>query len=515
MTSHASPPSDADRVNLIDCSLRDGHQSLLATRMTTEQCLRVLPLLRDAGYTILELWGGATLDSALRFTGDNPFERLKHFRETLDQGPQHVQIRSLCRGQNLFGYTPYADNVVVEFLKEAVRTGSDRMRVFDALNDHRNLITAIMATKTFNGHAEAAMSYTTSPVHDNEHFLNFARRSLDAGADSLAIKDMAGLLHPADAWSLIEAIRREFPGVELTLHSHCTNGLAVASYVVGMMSGVDHFDTGYGPMAGGTAQPPAELIGYFANAMGKTLNVDLSSASQIDQQLRQIRQELQDVDKDPDHFGGPWPAEPDATTKERIDKAIALLQKKDRDSCDQAIELIEDGIMVDHGYPAVDKAALESQIPGGMISNLHNQLKEQGRLDQMDAILQEVPTVREEAGYVPLVTPTSQIVGTQAAFNVMQGERYGFVSEPFRDLMMGKYGKLPGRPDPEVLKKVARGEQPFTGRPADLVEDVDLQQVYENNGELIQSHRDLLLLLLFPKPAHQFLEKHRTAAASG
>jgi pyruvate/oxaloacetate carboxyltransferase len=512
--SHSAQRSPANRINLIDCSLRDGHQSLLATRMSTEQCMRVLPLLRESGYDILELWGGATLDSALRFTGDNPFQRLETFRAELDKADKHVQIRSLCRGQNLFGYNPYADNVVVEFLKEAVRTGSDRMRVFDALNDHRNLITAIMATKTFNGHAEAAMSYTTSPVHDNEHFLNFARRSLDAGADSLAIKDMAGLLHPADAWSLIEAIRAEFPDVELTLHSHCTNGLAVASYVVGMLAGVDHLDTDYGPMAGGTAQPPAELIGFFAQALGMTLNVDLSLAPQIDEKLREIRHELKDVDKDPDHIGGPWPEKPDETTKARIDQAIELLQKKDRESCDKAIDLIEDGIMVDHGYPAVDKAQLESQIPGGMISNLHNQLKEQGRLDQMDAILEEVPKVRQDAGYLPLVTPTSQIVGTQAAFNVMQGERYGFVSEPFRDVMMGKYGKLPGPPDAEVLKKVARGEQPFTGRPADRVDDVDLQKVYEENGHLIRNHRDLLLLLLFPKPAQKFLQQHAEPATT-
>jgi len=499
-------------VNLIDCSLRDGHQSLLATRMSTEQCLRVLPLLREAGYDILELWGGATLDAALRFTGDDPFDRLERFRAELDKADRDIQIRALCRGQNLFGYNPYADNVVVEFLKEAVRTGADRMRVFDALNDPRNLITAIMATKTFDGHAEAAMSYTTSPVHDNEHFLNFARRSLDAGADSLAIKDMAGLLHPAEAWSLIEAIRGAFPGVTLTLHSHCTNGLANASYVVGMLAGVDYLDTCYGPMAGATAQPPAELMGYFARALGRPLNVDPGSAPQIDAELRQIRHELGEVDKDPQHMGGPWAVEPDETTRQRVDQALELLQQRDRESCEKAIELIEDGIMVDHGYPAVDKAQLESQIPGGMISNLHNQLKEQGRLDQMDAILEEVPKVRAEAGYVPLVTPTSQIVGTQAAFNVMQGERYSFVSEPFRDLVMGKYGKLPGPPAPDMLRAISRGEQPYTGRPADRVPDVDLEQIYHEHGRLIRSHRDLLLLLLFPKPAQQFLEKRQETA---
>lgn len=502
------------RVNLIDCSLRDGHQSLLATRMSTEQCMRVLPMLRDSGYNILELWGGATLDAALRFTGDDPFERLETFRQTLDASGRHIQIRALCRGQNLFGYNPYPDNVVVEFLKEAVRTGADRMRVFDALNDHRNLITAIMATKTFNGHAEAAMSYTTSPVHDNDHFLNFARRALDSGADSLAIKDMAGLLHPADAWALIEAIRAEFPNVELTLHSHDTNGLAVASYVVAMMAGVDYLDTDYGPMAGGSSQPPAELIAFFAKALGIELNVDMSAAPRIDQELRQIRHELKDVDKDAEHIAAPWPSEPTDRQKHAIEHVIELLAKKDRESCDKALGIIEEQIMVPQGYPAVDKAQLDSQIPGGMLSNLHNQLKEQDKLDVMPQILEEVPRVRKAAGYIPLVTPTSQIVGTQAAFNVMQGEAYKFVSEPFRDVIMGKYGKLPGPPDPDVLKKVSKGEQPYTGRPAEYVEKVDLQAVFRENKELIRSHRDLLLLLLFPGPAKQFLGARREAVAT-
>lgn len=513
---------------LIDCSLRDGHQSLLATRMSCEQSLRVLPLIRDSGYSILELWGGAVLDASLRFTGDDPFERLEKLRACLDDAPQPIQIRSLCRGQNLFGYNPYPDNVVCEFLKEAIRTGTPRkfvpataeasftrdqlaanthrMRIFDALNDHRNLITATMATKTFNGHAEAAMSYTVSPVHDNEHFVSFARKAIEAGADSLAIKDMAGLLHPADAWTLIEALKGEFPGVELTLHAHCTNGLATATYVVGMLAGVDYLDTCYGPMAHGTAQPPAELIKYFADELDIDLGIDFAAAPEIDAKLRAIRGELKDVDKDPDHVGEPWPAEPTADMIGNIKRAIDLLKQRDKDSCDQAIDLIEDGIMVPRGYPKIDKAALESQIPGGMISNLHNQLKEQGKLDQLPAILEEVPRVRKAAGYLPLVTPTSQIVGTQSAFNVIQGKPYAFVSEPFRDVMMGKYGKLPGPVDPEVLAAVSKGEEPFHGRPADRVDDADLAAVYRDCGEYVKSHRDLLLALLFPAPAKKFLE---------
>ncbi len=478
--------------------------------MSLKQSLRVLPLLRDSGYTILELWGGAILDSSLRFTGDDPFERLETLRQVLDEGDCEIEIRSLCRGQNLFGYNPYPDNVVYEFLKEAIRTGGGklhRMRIFDALNDHRNLTTAIMATKTFSGHAEAAISYTVSPVHDTDHFLRFAQRVVDAGADSIAIKDMAGLLHPADAWVLIEKLKATYPNLDLTLHSHCTNGLATASYVVGMLAGVDHLDTCYGPMAHGTAQPPAELIRFFASELGVELNVDFSTAPAIDKELRAIRKELAEVDKDPDHFGEPWPAEPTPEMLKVIREAIDLLKKKDKASCDQAVDLIEQKIMEPQGYPAIDKAQLASQIPGGMISNLHNQLKEQGKLDQMPRILEEIPKVRAAAGYLPLVTPTSQIVGTQAAFNVIQGEPYGFVSEPFREVMLGKYGKLPGPADPEVLKKVSQGRELFTGRPAQYVERADLTKIYKEHGDIIKNHRDLLLMLLFPAPAKAFLNK--------
>ncbi len=502
--------SPSQKINFIDCSLRDGHQSLLATRMSTEQCMRVLPMLVDSGYSILELWGGATLDSALRFTNDDPFERLVKFRQACGDPKQGgVVIRSLCRGQNLFGYTPYPDNVVIEFLKEAVRTGSTRMRIFDALNDHRNLMTAIMATKTFNGHAEAAMSFTTSPVHDTNHFVSFARHALDLGADSLAIKDMAGLLHPATAFELIETLKREFPGVEITLHSHCTNGLAITSYIVGMLAGVDHLDTCYGSMAGSTSQPPVELMAYFARELGLATNVDMPQATKIDAELRKIRGELSAVDKEADKIGQPWPAEPPAAMREKIRQALALIQKRDRQSLDTAIEIIEDQIMAGQGYPAIDRSQLDAQVPGGMISNLHNQLKEQGKLELMPQILEEVPRVRKAAGYVPLVTPTSQIVGTQAAFNVMSGQAYSMPSQPFRDLILGKYGRLPGPVDPEVVKLVGKGEAPSLKRPAEYAPPVDLQKVYESNRGLIRSHRDLLLLLLFPMPAKQFLEKHR------
>ncbi len=503
------------RVNLIDTSLRDGHQSLLATRMSTEQCMRVLPLLLDSNYPILELWGGATLDASIRFTGDDPFQRLDIFRKTLGDAPTRcnppapgrVSIRSLCRGQNLFGYNPYHDSVVYAFVKEAVRSGNDRLRIFDALNDPRNLGTAIMATKCFDGHAEAAMSYTTSPIHDTDHFMKFAEAVVDAGADSLAIKDMAGLLHPADCFELVDAIRQRFGDIELSLHAHCTNGLANATYIAGMLAGVDHLDTAHGPMAGATAQPPIELITMCAEAANIHTAIDNKHFAEIDDKLRTIRAELKDVDKDPDHFGGPWPLEPSQELKDKVKAAVELVATRDRDKIEQAINILEDDIMVAHGYPPTDRTQLDAQIPGGMISNLHSQLKDQGQLELMPKILEEVPRVRAEAGYVPLVTPTSQIVGTQAAMNIMTGERYKMVTKEFRNMVLGLYGKLPGPASKDLIDQLTQQSGgTYTERPANYVDRPDPAAISEKMPGLINSNRDLLLSILFPAPAEKFLK---------
>ncbi|MHB1156829.1 MAG: oxaloacetate decarboxylase subunit alpha [Phycisphaerales bacterium] len=503
------------KINFIDCSLRDGHQSLLATRMSTAQCMRVLPYLKDSGYRILELWGGATLDAALRFTGDNPFDRLDQFRKCLGKGftSGGIAIRSLCRGQNLFGYNPYPDNVVIEFLKEAVRSGNDRVRIFDALNDPRNLITAVMATKTFNGHAEAALSYTTSPVHDIAHFLRFAEKAIDSGADSLAIKDMAGLLHPSDCFTLVDAIKKRWPNVELSLHSHCTNGLANVTYIAGMIAGVDHIDTDYGPMAGGTAQPPVELMSFFAKALGLPCDISLQHAPKIDAELRQIRKELHDCDASPNKFGNPWPAEPTAEMRKQIDEVVKLVQSRDRAKINQAVAIVEDKIMVGQGYPATDRTQLDAQVPGGMISNLHKQLKDQGKLDLLPQILEEVPKVRADAGYIPLVTPTSQIVGTQASFNIITGKRYGMLTNEFKNLVLGKYGRTPGSPNIEVVKLCSPDGKTFSDRPAAYAPKTDLEAIYKEHGSAIQSNRDLLLILLFAAPARAFLDKRNKPAA--
>ncbi len=511
-------------INFIDTSLRDGHQSLLATRMSSEQCMRVLPLLKQSGYSILELWGGATLDASIRFTGDDPFERLDTFRETLGPAPtpctgpsnERVSIRSLCRGQNLFGYNPYHDSIVQSFVKEAVRSGNDRLRIFDALNDPRNLVTAIMATKTFNGHAECAMSYTTSPVHDTAHFMRFADAVMDAGADSIAIKDMAGLLHPADCFELVTELRKRFgDDLEISLHAHCTNGLANVTYIAGMLAGVNHVDTAHGPMAGQTAQPPVELHSWIAEIAGFSHNVKRDHFREIDDKLRTIRQELKHVDKDPDHLGGPWPDECPGDVRDKLKGVIDLVLTRDRGKLDQAIAIVEDEIMPNYNYGETDRTQLDAQIPGGMISNLHSQLKDQGKLDLMPEILKEVPRVRKEAGYVPLVTPTSQIVGTQAAMNIMTGSRYQVVSKEFGNMVKGLYGRLPGEADPEVLKKVSPDGSRFTERPANYVDRPDLPAIAAKAGEFVKSPRDLLLYTLFPAPAEKFLRAREGKAPAG
>ncbi len=503
-------------IEFIDTSLRDGHQSLLATRMSTEQAMRVLPLLRDAGYSILELWGGATLDAALRFTEDDPFERLVAFREVL--GPK-VQIRSLCRGQNLFGYNPYPDEVVEAFVKVACRLGNDRVRTFDALNDARNLETAVRATKAAGSHAEVAMSYTTSPVHDLDHFVRFAGAAVELGADSLAIKDMAGLLQPMVAWDLIETLKQRFPEHPITLHTQTTNGLANTTAVVGMLAGVDYIDVGHGPLAGGTALPPVELLQYFVDALGWESNVDRELWAPIHAELLTIRQELRHSDAAPDFIGRPWPKKPTDAVRRTVDQALELIQSRDREKTAEAIRLIEREIMVPQGYPAVDERQLEAQIPGGMLSNLHKQLKGQGALDRLPEIIEAVPGVRQDAGWVPLVTPTSQIVGSQAAFNVLTGKRYGYVSKPFANLVMGLYGRTPGPVSDEVLELCARGRERFTDRPANYAAPVDLNGLRADHADLIRSETDLMLMALFTKPAKAFLEarqqRSRAVAVSG
>lgn len=500
----------ARRIQFVDCSLRDGHQSLLATRMTTPQAMRVLPMLKESGFREIELWGGAVLDSCLRFTGEDPFERLDIFREFLGDG---IHIRALCRGQNLFAYSPYADNVVASFMKHAVRGGVSKMRIFDALNDSRNLIVATMATKTYNGVAEAALSYTTSPVHNLDYFLNFARLVEDDGADCLAIKDMAGICHPKVAYDLVKGLKAQSK-LEINFHSHCTNGLAVTAAIAAMQAGAERIDTAFGPMAGATSQPPIEVLGWFADEMG--FEVQLASRDlypKIQEELARIRTELAQFDKYAGNLPKPLPATCPKELRPAVAKAASLVANGDAESLEKARTIVEGEILAAYGYPPAEEGQLDAQVPGGMISNLYNQLKEINQLDQLPKILEEIPRVRKDAGYVPLVTPTSQIVGTQATFNVSAGAPYKIASQEFKDLVLGKYGRTPAPIPLETVKRICGPKaEPLSMRPGQYLKPVDVVHDVARKTKWAKTIRDQLLFLLFPKPAEEFLRKKYSGA---
>jgi pyruvate/oxaloacetate carboxyltransferase len=491
------------KIEFVDCSLRDGHQSLLATRMSTPQVMRVLPLLKEAGFRELELWGGATLDSCIRFLDEDPWERLDRCAETLGHG---VHIRALCRGQNLFAYSPYPDNLVVSFVKEAIRSGLTKMRIFDALNDSRNLTVATMATKTWNGVAEGALSYTTSPVHSVEYFLAFAKQLEDDGVDCLAIKDMAGLLHPHVAARLVKGLKAQ-SALEVNFHSHCTNGLAVTAAVAAMMAGVDRIDTAFGPMAGATSQPPIEVLAWFADELGfEVVPPGRDLFPRISDELRQIRAELARFDKYAGALPAALPAHAPDIMRARVATAAELIEEGTEGSMEKAMTIIETEILAHYHYPAAEKGQLDAQVPGGMISNLYNQLKEVGQLESLPRILEEIARVRRDAGYVPLVTPTSQIVGSQAAFNVTAGTPYKITSQEFRDLILGKYGRTPAPVDPALVKRICGpGTEPLHYRPGHYLPPVDVVRDVAAKTKFAKTVRDQLLFLLFPGPAEKLL----------
>lgn len=482
----------------VDLTLRDGHQSLAATRMTTEQAMRVLPMINDAGFAALELWGGATLDSCIRFLDEDPWERLATFKETLGGGEK---IRALLRGQNLFGYQPSADDLVISFVKEAVLTGVGIMRIFDALNDWRNLQVSILTTKAYGGKVEGAISYTTSPVHTTDYFVSFAKKLEEEGADQIAVKDMAGLLYPTDALDLLRGLKSNL-SVPIVLHSHTTTGVACLNEVIGMHLGVDYIDTAITPFAGGTSHPPIEVMAVFAEEMGIDHGLDKELILKAQAELFNIFDELKEVIP---HYGKYYqPVSFDDVDRRQVNKIIDLVAKETHESIEEALPLMRE-ILSSLKYPAYDDKIFEAQVPGGMLSNLHNQLKGMGQLDRMNDILEEIPRVRADAGYVPLVTPTSQIVGSQAAFNVIMGERYKTVSDPFKMILKGEFGRTPAPVNPDIAAKVLdSSEEPLKYRAASY-----LTPVMEDEYELpfAKTHKDLLLYLLFGQSAENFLKK--------
>ena len=443
------------KVGITETICRDAHQSLIATRMTTEEMLPALPLMDKAGYHALEVWGGATFDACLRFLNEDPWERLRKIRAAAPNS----KLQMLFRGQNVLGYRHYADDVVEYFVQKSIANGIDIIRIFDALNDVRNLQTAINATKKEGGHVQAAISYTISPVHNNEFFVKLAKQYADCGADSICIKDMAGLLTPYNAYDLVKQIKAAVK-IPLELHTHYTSGVASMTYLKAIEAGVDIVDCALSPMALGTSQPPTEPLVATLQGTEYDTGMDLDLLTQIADYFKPLREKY-----------------------------------------------LESGLMSTKVL-GVDINTLKYQVPGGMLSNLVSQLKQQGKEDKLDEVLKEVPRVREDLGYPPLVTPTSQIVGTQAVLNVIMGERYKMVSKETKGICKGEYGQTPVPIKEEFRKRIIGDEKAITCRPADLLKP-ELDKLKKECAEWIEQPEDVLSYALFDQVAVKFFEQRR------
>lgn len=437
-------------LKITDLILRDAHQSLIATRMRTEHMLPIADKLDSQPFHSFEMWGGATFDSCIRFCGEDPWGRLRKLREALPNSGMQM----LLRGQNILGYRHYPDDVVEKFVDLAARDGIDIFRIFDALNDVRNMRTAIERVKKNGKHVQAAISYTTSPVHTLDLWQKRTKDLAEMGADSICIKDMAGLLEPRDVRPLLRAIR-EVVDVPIQLHCHYTSGLASICYAEAIDEGVDVVDTDISSFSTGTAHPPTESIVALVKGTDRDTGLDLKVLNEIASYFRDVRVEYKE-------FESP--------------------------------------------FSGVNPNVLVFQIPGGMISNLAKQLKDQKALDRFDEVVEEVPRVREDLGYPPLVTPTSQIVGSQAVFNVLAGERYKMVTEETKSYLKGMYGKPPGPVNEEIRKAVLGEEEPITCRPADLLEP-EFDKLKEEIKDLARNDEDVLIYALFPQAGREFLEK--------
>ncbi len=436
-------------VGITDTTLRDGHQSLWATRMRTRDMLAPAGIMDDIGFHSMEVWGGATFDVCLRYLGEDPWERLRQLKGRIKKTP----LQMLLRGQSLVGYQHYPDDVVEAFVAKAAENGIDIIRVFDALNDIRNLETSIKAGKRAGTHVQAAVVYTISPVHTTEHYLETASALAGLGADSICIKDMAGLLAPYAAYELVKLIK-ERVGIPVQLHSHYIGGLALGAYIKGIEAGADVVDTASVPLAFGASQPPVETVVRALKNTPYDTGLDLAALFEVARLFEKLRQD----------YGQ-----------------------------ERGVTRINDMRVFDH------------QVPGGMISNLISQLEEQKALKRLPEVLEEIPRVRAELGYPPLVTPTSQIVGTQAVLNVIAGERYKLIPGEVRNYVQGLYGRPPAPVDEKIKKKILAGRPEHTCRPADLLQP-GLARAAEEAGELALSEEDRLSYALFPQIARKFFE---------
>ena len=439
------------QVKLTDTTLRDAHQSLIATRMRTRDMLPIAEKMDDAGFFSLEVWGGATFDASIRYLNEDPWDRLRALKKTITKTP----LQMLLRGQNLVGYRHYSDDIVIKFVEHAAESGIDIFRIFDAVNDIRNMEVSIKTAKRVGAHVQGTVCYTISPVHPIPLYVKMAKDLENLGCDSLCIKDMAGLISPRNAFDLVKALKKEID-IPVDLHSHCTSGMAPMSYLYACEAGVDILDTAFSPFAWGTSQPPTETTVAALQGTPYDTGLDLILLTEIKKYFEEIKERYRGI-LDP--------------ISERIDTNV-----------------------------------LKYQIPGGMLSNLVSQLKEQNALDKYEAVLAEMPKVREELGYPPLVTPTSQIVGTQAVLNVLLGERYKVVPKEVKDYVKGLYGRTPAPIGKEILTKILGDEKPITCRPADLIPP-ELDRITKEAHALgiVKKPEDILTFALYPAIAPKFL----------
>ncbi len=439
-------------IEITDVILRDAHQSLIATRMRTEDMLPICDKLDKVGYWSLEVWGGATFDACVRFLKEDPWERLRQLREALP----NTRLQMLLRGQNLLGYRHYADDVVTAFVQKSAQNGIDVFRVFDALNDVRNLETAMRAVKDAGKHAQGTLCYTTSPVHTPEAFVDLAKRLRDIGSDSLVIKDMAGLLTPYATYELVKALKSEID-LPLVLHSHATAGLAAQCQLKAVEAGVDRIDTAISAFAGGTSHPATESQVAALKDTPYDTGLDLELLSEIAEYFREVRKKYHQFESE--------------FTREDVSVQI-------------------------------------NQVPGGMMSNLANQLKEQQALDRIREVFDEIPRVRADLGYPPLVTPSSQIVGTQAVYNVLSGERYKTITNEVKRYLQGGYGQAPAPVNGELQKRAVGNEELIEGRPADLLKP-EMEKLKGEISALAESEEDVLTYAMFPDLGRDFLQQRK------
>ena len=445
------------KVKIIETALRDAHQSLIATRMRTEDMLPIIEEMDKVGYFSLEAWGGATFDSCIRFLNEDPWERLRLFKENVSKTP----LQMLLRGQNLVGYKHYADDVVKEFVEKSYENGIDVFRIFDALNDSRNMEMSIKTAKAQGAYVQGTISYTISPVHTIDSYVEFAKKLEAMDCDAITIKDMAGLITPIMAKDLVTALKEQ-TSLDVNLHSHCTSGLTLMSYQAAIEAGVDMVDTAISPFSGGTAQPPTESVVAALQSTEYDTGIDLAQLNIVKNYFAELAEKYQGL--------------------------------------------------IDPLASKVDTDVLRYQVPGGMLSNLVSQLKQQDAIDKYEDVLNEIPHVRKDLGYPPLVTPTSQIVGVQSVMNVLMGKRYENITKEVKEYLKGAYGKAPAEINMDLYKKALGDEEAITCRPADLLEpELEAARKYVKENDLYTKEEDVLTYALYPTVAEKFLKGEAVA----